>query len=256
MEATESRSRVVLVVEYEGTRYCGFQYQAGVATVQDELEQAILKLTGECVRVIGASRTDSGVHARGQVVSFRTRAAYAPGVFVRGLNHYLPDDIAVREAYRVGAGFKVRGEAVSREYQYQILNAPVRSPLTRSHAHHVPQPLDAEAMDQAARDLCGRHDFASFVSFEMKRSTVRTVSHASVTREGEYVVFRMVANSFLPHQVRNIVGVLVQIGLGKLGKGHVRRLLDARKPGLAGPTAPPHGLSLMRVNYACPLGAM
>ncbi|MBI2957708.1 MAG: tRNA pseudouridine synthase A, partial [Chloroflexi bacterium] len=157
-------SKIALILEYDGTRYCGFQYQSGVPTIQGELEKAITRLTGERRRVLAASRTDTGVHAWGQVASFRTGAQYPAEVFRSALNHYLPEDIAVRSAHRVRDDFNVLRQATGREYEYHILNSRTRSPLRKGRAHLVPQPLDVEAMARAARDLEGTHDFASFVT--------------------------------------------------------------------------------------------
>ncbi len=245
-----NNNKIVLLVEYHGGNYCGFQWQAGVATVQDELEKAVLKVTGEAVRVVAASRTDSGVHARGQVVSFRTRSALPPRTLVRALNFYLPRDIAVKGACGVDIKFDVRRDAISREYEYKILNRPTRSPLWEGLAYFVPQRLDVEAMDRACRLLEGEHDFASFgADLGSVRSTVRTVYEARVERVDEVVSLRMRANSFLPHQVRNTVGLLVRIGLGKVGLEEFQRVTEAKKLGLAGPTAPAHGLYLVKVEY-------
>lgn len=243
-------NKIVLLVEYHGGNYCGFQWQAGVPTVQDELEKAIQKVTGETVRVVAASRTDSGVHARGQVVSFRTHSSLPPGTFVRALNFYLPRDIAVKGACRVDEKFDVRRHAVSREYEYKILNSPTRSPLWEGLACFVPCRLDVEAMDGACRLLEGEHDFASFgAALGKLGSTVRTVYEARVERRDEVVSLHMRANSFLPHQVRNTVGLLVRIGLGKVGVEQFREIMEAKKLGLAGPTAPAHGLYLVKVEY-------
>lgn len=242
----------MLLVEYDGRNYCGFQWQAGVPTIQDELEKAILKVTGEASRVVAASRTDSGVHAKGQMVSFRTRSKLAPSTFVRALNFYLPRDIAVRGACRVGMEFDVRRHAVSREYEYKILNRPTRSPLWEGFAYFVPMKLDIEAMNQACRLLEGEHDFASFgAAIGKLRSTVRIVYEARVERKGDVVSLYMRANSFLPHQVRNTVGLLVRVGMGKAGLDEFRQVMEARKLGLAGPTAPAHGLYLVKVDYSC-----
>lgn len=245
-----NNSKIVLLVEYHGGNYCGFQWQAGVPTVQDELEKAIFKVTGEAVRVVAASRTDSGVHARGQVVSFRTRSALPPQTLVRALNFYLPRGIAVKGACRVDMKFDVRRDAISREYEYKILNSPTRSPLWEGLAYFVPQRLDVEAMDRACRLLEGEHDFASFgADLGNVRSTVRTVYEARVVRADEIVSLRMRANSFLSHQVRNTVGLLVRIGLGKAGLEEFQQVMEAKKLGLAGPTAPAHGLYLVKVEY-------
>lgn len=248
-------TKVVLIVEYDGSRYHGFQLQANLPTIQDEIEKALWQLTGERLRVIAASRTDAGVHARGQVVSFRTQSPYALEVFIHGLNYYLPKDIAVQAAHRVSPSFNVRRQAVSREYNYYILNSLTRSPLRESFAYLVREPLDVEAMNQACQALVGEHDFASFASnlgIELK-NTVRKVERAEVRRERDLVIFNMVANSYLPHQVRNTVGTLIRVGLGKISPQEFYGIIKARKSGQAGPTVPADGLYLMQVDYTQPL---
>jgi tRNA pseudouridine38-40 synthase len=209
-------------------------------------------LTGEKTRIKMASRTDAGVHARGQVAAFDTAATIPLKSFVDGLNHFLPDDIAVKEACRAADGFDVRRRAVSREYRYDILNSPARSPLRRKFACRVDGVLDVAAMDRASRALVGRHDFASFVASEetaRHRRTVRDVYQASVTRDGDMVTFTMVASSFLPHQVRNTAGSLIKVGQGRMTVDEFSNMVAAAAPGLAGPTAPAAGLYLTRVNY-------
>lgn len=247
-------TKIVLIMEYEGTHYYGFQLQADIPTVQKEIEIALGKLTGKRSRVIAASRTDTGVHAKGQVVSFRTEATLPPKAFVSGLNHYLPEDIAVKAAFQVNDSFNVRRHAVSREYSYYILNRPTRSPIWRNFAYHVAHPLDTETMNQACQALIGEHDFASFAtSIESSiKKTIRKVYAAKIEKDGDLVVFNIMANSFLPHQVRNTVGALIKVGLGKMTIDEFRCILEARKPGLAGPAVPAHGLCLMRINYPHP----
>jgi len=249
-------TRVAVILEYDGTRYHGFQLQAGVPTIQGAIEAALEKLTGERIRVIAASRTDAGVHARGQVVSFRTKSSHSPETFVNALNYYLPWDIAVKMAYRVSDSFRVRRDAVSREYSYYILNSPTRSPLSEGFSCYVGQPLDIAAINRICPALLGKHDFASFTSADgaRLRSTVRTVYRAEMRREGELAVFSMVANSFLPHQVRTTIGTLLRVGLGRMSPEEFYSIIEARTPGRAGPTAPASGLCLMRVNYAHPFG--
>jgi tRNA pseudouridine38-40 synthase len=251
-------TKVILIIEYDGTVYHGFQLQSELPTIQGELERALGKLTGEKRRVLAASRTDAGVHARGQVVSFRTASRLAAATFISGLNHYLPDDIAVRAAYRVSDSVNVRRDALSREYRYYILNSPTRSPLRRQFSYLVTGELDIGAMNEGCRVLVGKHDFASFASqMEVgRRGTVKDVYRARVDREGELVVFSMVANSFLPHQVRNTVGVLLKVGSGKMNTNEVLGIMESRKPGLAGPTVPACGLFLERVNYPIPFEEM
>lgn len=250
MKFFNSSNKIVLVIEYNGRRYHGFQWQAQLPTIQAELEQAIWKLTGERRRVVAASRTDAGVHAKGQVVSFRTKSALPPRTFVRALNYYLPRDIAVKGACRVSEDFDVRRDAMSREYDYYILNSATRSALYEGFAYTLPQELNIEMMNKACKFIEGKQDFASFATSLCRlKSTVRTVYKAGVTRVDNVVVFNMTANSFLPHQVRNTVGLLIRVGLGKVGLDEFQKIMEAKIPGLAGPAAPPYGLYLTKVNY-------
>jgi tRNA pseudouridine38-40 synthase len=157
-------TQFALIIEYDGGNYHGFQLQANEPTIQAELERALGKLTGETSRVAGASRTDTGVHALGQVVSFRTNSTLPAQTFTGGLNYYLPLDIAVRAAYRVSDSFRVRSDAVSREYNYYILNSRTRSPLKRRYSYRVGAELDIAVMDRACQLLIGQHDFGSFAT--------------------------------------------------------------------------------------------
>ncbi len=251
MKLFNNIEKIVLVVEYNGKHYHGFQWQKGVPTVQDELEKAICKLTGENRRVLAACRTDAGVHASGQVVSFRTGSGFPPKAFIGGLNHYLPEDISVRGAGIVSERFNVMKDAVRREYRYRIMNRRTRSPLFRDYYYIVEAELDIGLMDEASKLLIGEHDFASFVTaWDRDGGTVRHIYDAGVTREGEVVTFQVVANAFLTHQVRNIVGTLIRIGTGKIGIEEFKSILELKKLSLAGPTAPAHGLCLMKVIYA------
>ncbi|MFC2020528.1 tRNA pseudouridine(38-40) synthase TruA [Chloroflexota bacterium] len=246
-------TRIVLIVEYDGTRYHGFQLQAKLPTIQGELERAIWELTGERERLTMASRTDAGVHAKGQVVSFRTRSKHSLETFIKGLNYYLPKDVAVKAAHRVKDSFNVRRHAVSREYNYYILNSLARAPLREGFYYLVAGHLDIEAMNQASRLLIGEHDFASFVNNEAAaKSTVRRVYRAEMSQDGELAVFNMVANSFLMHQVRNTVGALIRVGRSKMSNDEFYSILEEKKPGLAWPMASARGLCLMQVNYQNP----
>lgn len=242
---------IALILEYDGTRYHGSQWQPHAPTIQGEIEKALQKLTGEKIRVKAASRTDAGVHARGQVVSFRTGAALPLKAFVQGLNYHLPRDIAVKEAFKVGDDFDVRRNAISREYQYHILNSPTRSPLRQSFSCRVTGNLDVRAMQRACQALVGRHDFASFTTAPRpaRKSTTREVYHAAIELNEDMVVLDMVASSFLPHQVRNTAGSLIKVGQGKMTVDEFCAMVEAGRPGLARPTAPAGGLCLMKVNY-------
>ncbi|UCD08298.1 MAG: tRNA pseudouridine(38-40) synthase TruA [Dehalococcoidales bacterium] len=249
-------TKVVLIIEYEGTRYHGFQLQGKLPTIQKELETALFSLTGEKIRVISASRTDAGVHAEAQVVSFRTISGYPDDTYVNALNYYLPGDIAVKAAHRVKDSFNVRRHAVSREYNYYILNGKTRSPLRDRFCYLLTGQLNIEAMNEASQVLLGEHDFVSFVSNKeaAEKSTVRRVERVEMRREGDLVIFNIVANSFLMHQVRNTVGSLIRLGRGKISKEEFNNILEARQPGKAWPTAPAKGLCLLRVNYKNPIG--
>ncbi len=248
-------TRIILIIEYDGTNYHGSQLQANAPTIQGEIEKALKKLTGKRIRIKAASRTDAGVHARGQVVCFDTASPLPLNAYIDGMNHYLPRDIAVKEAFRADDGFDVRRRAVSREYRYHILNSPTRSPMRQDFSWRVEGDLDIEAMNRACQALIGRHDFASFVSSAetaQKKRTIRDVIKAEITRDGDMLVFDMVANSFLPHQVRNTIGSLIKAGQGKMTVEEFNSIVEAGTPGLAEPTAPADGLCLMRVNYPGP----
>ena len=248
-------ARIILIIEYDGTDYHGSQLQVNAPTIQGEIEKALKKLTGERIRIKTASRTDAGVHATGQVVCFDTAAALPVKSFIDGLNHYLPPDIAVKEAFKTDEPFDVRRRAVSREYRYSILNSPTRSPLKQGHSYRVTGDLDIAAMHRACQALIGRHDFASFVSSAgtaRQKRTVRDVFKAEITRDGDMIFIDIVANSFLPHQVRNTVGSLIKVGQGKMTVAEFYGMVEAGTPGLAGPTAPAEGLCLVRVNYPGP----
>ena len=244
-------SKIILVIEYDGTRYHGFQLQANAVTIQEEVERALYKLTGKATRVAAASRTDAGVHAKGQVVGIRTESNFAPETWVKALNYHLPQDIAVKVAYMANDDFNVRHSALSREYRYCILNESTRSPMRRRFAYLFPIPLDVELMNYACQVLIGEHDFAPFASplTALQRTTWRSVYKAEVRRRGGLVIFDMIANSFLPHQVRNTMGGLIMVGLGKIGVERVWDMDKSKKAGTIGPMAPAHGLFLMKVNY-------
>ncbi len=247
-------TKIVSIVEYDGTHYYGFQLQATLPTIQGEIEKALWKLTGERTRVMAASRTDAGVHAKGQVVSFRTKSLLPPQTFVNGLNYYLSKDIAMKAAYRVDDSFNVRRDAISREYNYYILNSLTRSPIREGFSYFVRGYLDIEAMNQACQALIGEHNFISFASSMGVgiKNTMRRVHRTGMEKDGELAVFNIVANSFLTHQVRNIVGTLIRVGLGKMKVDEFCSIMEMKKPGLAGPTAPACGLCLMQVNYPYP----
>jgi tRNA pseudouridine38-40 synthase len=241
--------KLMAVVEYDGTDYLGFQVQAQGATIQGEIERALAAVTQEGSRIVGAGRTDAGVHAQGQVIAFSTAWRHPVEELQRALNAVLPKDIAVRELLPVARGFHPRFDAVSREYRYTILNQPLRSPLARRFSHHFPHLLDVAAMNEAAGVLVGSHDFASFGRAPQGSNTVREVYQARWTSEEPFAYFSIVANAFLYRMVRSLVGTLLLVGTGELIPEGFEEILRSADRSRAGQLAPAHGLCLIRVNY-------
>jgi tRNA pseudouridine38-40 synthase len=250
----ESR-RLALLLEYDGTLYRGFQWQRGVPTIQDEVERALGRFTGENIRIRGASRTDSGAHARGQVVDFLTTAPYTIDTFPRALNAHLPEDIRVRGASRVELGFDSRRCAVGRAYRYTVLNTRWPSALLRNYSHWVPGTLDLARMREAAGHLRGTRDFSALTApLPPQRSPVRRVTRWDVLGVEDRVLIDAEADGFLPHQIRRTNGVLVAVGLGKLETDITKRLTDGSLRELKNcPSLPAKGLCLMRVVYPQPI---
>jgi len=251
MEGQAPVRRLALLIEYDGTAYGGSQYQKNAPTIQGSLERAISSLTGELNRVALAGRTDAGVHARGQVASFTTSSRHPPEVFVKAMNHHLPEDISVIAAAEVPVAFDPRRHARRRWYRYTIHNAPQRPVLRRRYAWHVPEALQLSEMQAAAAALVGRHDFAAFCqpSALGGRRTLRLVERSQVGRCGRRLLFDIEADGFLPQMVRRLVGALVDVGRGRLSIKAFEALLSEARPGTASFAAPPHGLCLMRVRY-------
>jgi tRNA pseudouridine38-40 synthase len=238
------------IVEYDGTDFHGFQRQAqGERTIQEILESAILAVSHEPVRIIGAGRTDAGVHARGQVISFDLEWRHGEEALGRALNANLPPDIVMRDVVTVGRGFHPRFDARRRTYQYFINNQSVPSPLLRRVTWHKPRPLDLAAMNSASSYLVGEHDLAAFGTPPVGDNTVRRVYSAQWQRLENLVVFAIEANAFLYHMVRSLVGSLCLVGEGQWSVDEFARVLAAADRSLAGPTAPPHGLVLWSVSY-------
>jgi tRNA pseudouridine38-40 synthase len=246
-----SGRRIAVLLEYDGTAYSGSQYQDNGPSIQSELEACIEKLTGvrAASRVAFAGRTDAGVHALGQVAAFDIASKLRPEEFVSGLNHFLPEDIAVLAAREVGADFDPRRHAKHRAYRYEIETRAVRSPLRRNRAWQVGRPLDIVAMQRAARLLEGPHDFAAFAG-PYDGSTARTLRRCEViARSCGRVTVEMEAQAFLPHQVRRTAGPLVEVGLGRMKEEDVAALLEKAAPSSAQPAAPACGLYLVRIEY-------
>ncbi len=239
-----------LVVQYDGTDFAGFQFQPEQRTVQGVLQEALSKLLGEKIQVCGASRTDAGVHACGQVVSFKTECAIPLERIVPALNALLPRDLAAMEVAEAPEHFHPRYQARRKYYVYRILNRPLPSPFIGRYAWHVPQPLNVAAMQQGAAHLTGEHDFAAFCAAGgSAKTTVRTLYELSVERQGDIIEVKASGNGFLYMMMRIIVGTLVEVGLGKRPAEEMAAILASRDRRRAGPTAPPHGLTLQRIDY-------
>ncbi len=241
---------IKLVIGYDGTDFHGFQRQKGLRTVQEELERTLTILLGHPVQLKAAGRTDAGVHAEGQVVSFWTNCPIPTERLPIALNGLLPPDIVAKRATEVPPDFHPRFDATSRVYRYLIDNRPIPSILLRRYAWHIPEPLDIAAMREAASCLIGVHDFASFhASGSELGSTVREMKRIAITRRDGVTAITMEANAFLYHMARIIVGTLVEIGKGKRPPEEVCAILNARDRSVAGKTAPAHGLCLLQVKY-------
>jgi tRNA pseudouridine38-40 synthase len=301
---------IKLVIEYDGTNFSGWQEQrgsvrpcvarsetcqtsrasgrfavanwhattphsaSGIPTIQACLREAIHKVTGEWVVVYGASRTDAGVHALGQVANFKTSSRLPAERFVPALNYYLPREIVVRSAVEVPEGFHAQYNAISKVYRYTVLNDPIPRAIGRDLYYHFPWPLDVEKMQEAAHCLVGEHDFRAFcVEAHNKEDTVRTIKSFEILKksvgaglrptptngepggpctnkvQGGYIYFNVEADGFLHKMIRGIVGTLLQVGSGKMGLTEFRGILESRDRRLAGPTAPAKGLCLLKVNY-------
>lgn len=243
--------RILLTLSYDGTAYCGWQYQDNGPSVQNELEQALQKALGAFTRVTGASRTDAGVHALGQRAHFDTVSAIPPDKYPFVLNRFLPPDIRVTAGMRVPNDFHARFDAVGKLYTYRIHNAPHPSALYRNLTAHVPVRLDEEKMRVCARQLLGRHDFAAFAaSGGQAKTTVREIDRAEVERQGDEITLRVHGNGFLYNMVRIIAGALIYVGQGKLEEDCIARAIESGSRLDLGVTAPACGLELTRVEYA------
>jgi tRNA pseudouridine38-40 synthase len=240
-----------LTLTYDGTRFVGWQRQAEGDSIQGLLEAALSRFAGTPVTAHGAGRTDAGVHALGQVASAQIATAHDPATLVRALNANLPPDIRVVAVEDVAADFHARFSASGKTYRYVLDTAAIADPFTRGYAWHLPEALDLAAMAAAAAVLVGTHDFAAFQSVGTDtRTTVRTLIRAEVTGAvGERVRCEFTGDGFLRHQVRAMVGTLVEVGRGRRAPGAIATLLATGRRADAGATAPPHGLFLVAVDY-------
>jgi tRNA pseudouridine38-40 synthase len=249
--ASPAQTTIRLTIEYDGTDFCGFQWQPAVRSVASVLEAALTRILAQPIKVTGAGRTDAGVHACGQVVSLSTMTAFPFERLAPALNSLLPPDLSVREASVVEPRFSARIAARERSYVYAVLNRRARSALTARYAAHAAEPLDLDAMRAAARVLAGEHDFRSFCGTPPEAgATVRTVRQLTVDREGELVRVGIAADGFLHHMVRAIVGTLLECGRGRRPPEQMAVILAARERSAAGVNAPACGLYFAGAKFA------
>lgn len=242
--------RIALGIEYDGSRFCGWQSQLSGCGVQDTLESALSEIAGEPIRVITAGRTDTGVHALHQIVHFDTTATRPDTAWVRGANAFLPASVSVLWARPVDAEFHARFSAISRRYVYLLLNHPVRPALLSGRAGWFHAPLDVEAMQAGAQYLLGEHDFSAFRAAECQaKSPVKQMQRIEISRRGDCILFDITANAFLHHMVRNLVGSLVYVGKGNHAPGWINELLAGCDRSRAAPTFAPDGLYLASIGY-------
>lgn len=242
--------RVALGIEYDGTKFSGWQIQPNQRTVQDCLQQALSKVANHVVKVVAAGRTDSGVHALSQVVHFDTSSIRPERNWILGLNTNLPSDINVVWAREVDEDFSARFSAIRRSYRYLLINRVSRSAVHADRMWWFFKPLDEQRMQNAANLLVGHHDFSAFRAKDCQaKNTMKTMETIKVTRQGDCIAIDVVAQSFLHHMVRNIVGVLVLIGEGKMPVEWAKQVLDSKDRGQGGITSPPQGLYFMNVEY-------
>jgi tRNA pseudouridine38-40 synthase len=239
-----------ITLAYDGTGYQGWQVQPNQPTIQGRLQACLERMASHTVSVVGAGRTDAGVHAHGQVAHFVLDPSIPPDGLLRGLNSVLPEDIRVREADLAPDGFHARYSARSKTYRYYLDCSPVALPFRSRFTHHYPHTLDLEAMERASEQFTGRKDFAAFCAAASEvKTTERECTVSRLIEQGNELVYEILANGFLHHMVRNIVGTLLEVGRGKLAPEDIDRLFESRDRRLSGPTAPARGLHLMRVDY-------
>ncbi len=241
---------IKLILEYDGAKFSGFQKQPGRRTVQSELEKALKQIFKKSLKISAASgRTDAGVHAKGQVVNFKTNSEIPVYNIHRALNTYLPPDLSAEFVQEMPAGFSARFSAKTKVYQYLIWNRSSRSALKRLTHYHFPHPLDVTAMKKAAKLIVGKHDFRSFQAKADGRDSVRTIKQFSIIQHDYEIRFLVEGNGFLYNMVRNFVGTLIMVGTGKLSVKQFEEILKAKDRRHIGPTAPAHGLTLLTVKY-------
>jgi len=240
-----------LTIEYDGIAYAGWQRQPDQPTIQCKLEEALFQISREATPVVAAGRTDAGVHALGQVVSFRSDKPFTPDEWTRSLNGVLPQDICVHRTERVADAFHARYSARQKTYEYRIHNHPIRPVIRRFHTWHVSKPLNRHSLLAASKTLEGQHDFSSFEGSQTdNQNPICSLFAVRIHSEGATIILRFTADRFLKQMVRAMVGTLVEIGQGKQTPAEMKTILEAKDRRAAGKTAPPQGLFLLSVEYS------
>ena len=240
-----------ITIEYDGSAYHGWQRQAAERTIQGEIENALMIMTGDSITVIGSGRTDAGVHALSQAANFRCNTSLTPEAFLKGLNSLLPEDIVITSCKMVSEKFHARYDVKSKVYHYRILNRSLPAAISRHYAWHIRKKLDLSAMKEALSYIIGSHDFKAFEgSGSPRASTVRCITNADLVKpDNDYLVLKIEGDGFLKFMIRNIVGTLVDVGFNKITPQDFKQILISKDRNLAGITAPAHGLFLIDVKY-------
>ncbi len=242
--------RIFLEIAYDGTNYSGWQVQNNAVSVQETIDKALSEWLSEEIHTIGASRTDAGVHARGNVAVFDTNSQIPADKFAFGLNSRLPSDICIQESFEVPMEFHPRFTETVKTYEYKILNRKFPDPTRRNDSLFYYGRLDVDSMNEAASYLVGPHDFKSFCAVNHDaKTTVRTIYSAVVDKEEDMITFQITGNGFLYNMVRIIAGTLIEVGKGKIKPESIKKIMEARDRQKAGPTAPAHGLTLVEIEY-------
>lgn len=241
---------IKLTIQYDGTNYAGWQKQKNADSIQEEIEKAIRLITGEVVNLIGAGRTDRGVHSKGQVANFITKSQIPAERFKYALNSKLPTDISIVESEIVPDNFHSRYDAIGKRYRYIIYNGEIRNPLYRNYVYHVPYKLDFDAMKNSIGYFLGTHDFSAFMASNSSvKSTIRTINSLSLEKKDDLIFLTIDGNGFLYNMVRIIVGTLVEVGTGRINGESIPSIIESKDRSNAGHTAPAQGLCLEKVYY-------
>lgn len=242
--------RIFLEIAYDGTNYSGWQVQNNAVSVQETIDKALSEWLSEKIHTIGASRTDAGVHAKGNVAVFDTNSQIPADKFAFGLNSRLPDDICIQESFEVPMEFHPRFTETVKTYEYKILNRKFPDPTRRNDSLFYYGRLNVDAMNEAASYLVGPHDFKSFCAVNHDaKTTIRTIYSAVVDKEDDMITFQITGNGFLYNMVRIIAGTLIEVGKGRIKPEDIKKIMEARDRQKAGPTAPAHGLTLVEIEY-------